>query len=47
MYISTRCAFPNFVITSLSGVKEAKNNTTSLFPKLTSELIKDSGKKKE
>ena len=41
MYVSTICVFPNFTITSLSGVNEAKNNPTSLFPKLTPELIKD------
>ena len=41
MYVSTRRVFPNFAITSLSGVSEAKNNMTSLFPKLTPEFIKD------
>ena len=41
MYVSTRCVFPNFAITSLSGVNEAKNNHTSLYPKLTPELIFD------
>ena len=43
MYVSTRYVFPNFAKTSLSGVNEAKNNPTSLFPLLTSELIKDLG----
>lgn len=43
MYVSTRCVFKDFVITWLSGLNEAKNSPTSLFPKLTPELIKELG----
>ena len=46
MYVSTRCVFKDFVITWLSGLNEAKNSPTSLFPKLTPELIKELGLEK-
>ena len=41
MYVSTRCVFPKFTITWLSGLNEAKNSPTTLFPKLTPQLIKE------
>ena len=41
MYVSTRCVFPNFVVTWLSGMNQPKTSPTSLFPKLTPELIKE------
>ena len=43
MYVSTRCAFPNFTITWLSGMNQPKTSPTNLFPKLTPELIKELG----
>ena len=43
MYVSTRCRFPNFSIVWLSGMNEAKNSPTTLFPKLTPEIIKELG----
>ena len=46
MYVSTRCVFPNFTITWLSGLNDAKNSPTTLFPKLTPELIKELGLEK-
>ena len=46
MYVSTRCVFPSFVITWLSGLNQEKNNPASLFPKLTPELIKELGLEK-
>ena len=46
MYVSTRCVFPNFTITWLSGLNNAKNSPTTLFPKLTPELIKELGLEK-
>ena len=46
MYVSTRCVFPNFVITWLSGLNQEKNSPTTLFPKLTPELIKELGLEK-
>ena len=46
MYVSTRCVFPNFAITWLSGMNQAKNSPTTLFPKLTPELIKELGLEK-
>ena len=46
MFVSTRCVFPNFTITWLSGLNEAKNSPTTLFPKLTPELIKELGLEK-
>ena len=41
MFVSTRCVFPNFTITWLSGMNQAKTSPTTLFPKLTPELIKE------
>ena len=46
MYVSTRCLFPNFAIVWLSGMNEAKVSPTTLFPKLTPELIKELGLEK-
>ena len=46
MYVSTRCVLPNFVITWLSGLNQEKNSPTTLFPKLTPELIKELGLEK-
>ena len=46
MYVSTRCLFPNFAIVWLSGMNEAKLSPTTLFPKLTPELIKELGLEK-
>ena len=46
MYVSTCCVFPNFVITWLSGLNQEKNSPTTLFPKLTPELIKELGLEK-
>ena len=46
MYVSTRCVFPNFTITWLSGMNEPKNSPTTLFPKLTPEIIKELGLEK-
>ena len=46
MFVSTRCNFPNFSITWLSGLNEAKNSPTTLFPKLTPEIIKELGLEK-
>ena len=46
MYVSTRCVFPNFTITWLSGLNEPKNSPTTLFPKLTPEIIKELGLEK-
>ena len=46
MYVSTRCVFPKFTITWLSGLNEAKNSPTTLFPKLTPQLIKELGLEK-
>ena len=46
MYVSTRCVFPGFTITWLSGMNEPKNSPTTLFPKLTPELIKELGLEK-
>ena len=43
MYVSTRCRFPNFSLVWLSGMNEAKTSPTTLFPKLTPQLIKDLG----
>ena len=43
MYVSTRCVFKGFTITWLSGMNEPKNSPTTLFPKLTPELIKELG----
>ena len=43
MYVSTRCLFPNFSLVWLSGMNTAKSSPTSLFPKLTPELIKELG----
>lgn len=43
MYVSTRCLFPNFSLVWLSGMNEAKSNPTTLFPKLTPEIIKELG----
>ena len=43
MYVSTRCVFPNFTITWLSGMNQTKTSPTTLFPKLTPELIKELG----
>ena len=41
MLVSTRCHFPGFALTWLSGMNQAKMSETSLFPKLTPELIKE------
>ena len=46
MYVSTRCVFPNFTIAWLSGLNEPKNSPTTLFPKLTPEIIKELGLEK-
>ena len=46
MYVSTRCVFPSFVITWLSGLNQEKTSPTTLFPKLTPELIKELGLEK-
>ena len=46
MYVSTRCVFPNFVITWLSGLNQEKFSPPTLFPKLTPELIKELGLEK-
>ena len=46
MLVSTRCIFPNFSLTWLSGQNEPKNNPTSYFPKLTPEMIKELGLEK-
>ena len=46
MYVSTRCVFPGFTITWLSGMNEPKNSPTTLFPKLTPELVKELGLEK-
>ena len=46
MYVSTRCVFPGFTITWLSEKKKKKNSPTTLFPKLTPELIKELGLEK-
>ena len=43
MYVSTRCVFPNFAVTWLSGMNSPKTSPTTLFPKLTPELIKELG----
>jgi glyoxylase-like metal-dependent hydrolase (beta-lactamase superfamily II) len=43
MLVSTRCHFPGFSITWLSGMNEAKTSPTTLFPKLTPEIIKELG----
>ena len=43
MLVSTRCHFPGFSITWLSGMNEAKTSPTTLFPKLTPELAKELG----
>ena len=43
MYVSTRCVFPDFVVTWLSTLNEAKLSPTSLYKKLTPELIKELG----
>ena len=43
MYVSTRCLFPNFALTWLSGMNEPRLSPTSLFPKLTPEIIKELG----
>ena len=43
MYVSTRCLFPNFALTWLSGMNDPKLSPTSLFPKLTPEIIKELG----
>jgi len=41
MYVSTRCLFPGFSITWLSAMNDAKLSPTTLFPKLTPEIIKE------
>ena len=43
MLVSTRCLFPNFSLVWLSGMNAAKLSPTTLFPKLTPELIKELG----
>ena len=43
MFVSTRCLFPNFSLVWLSGMNAAKLSPTTLFPKLTPELIKELG----
>jgi glyoxylase-like metal-dependent hydrolase (beta-lactamase superfamily II) len=43
MLVSTRCLFPNFSLVWLSGMNTAKLSPTTLFPKLTPELIKELG----
>ena len=43
MFVSTRCVFKDFTITWLSGMNQPKNSPTTLFPKLTPELIKELG----
>ena len=43
MYVSTRCLFPNFSLVWLSGMNDAKVSPTTLFPKLTPEIIKELG----
>ena len=43
MYVSTRCVFPDFVVTWLSVINEKKFFPTSLYKKLTPELIKELG----
>ena len=46
MYVSTRCLFPGFSLVWLSGMNEAKLSPTSLFPKLTPDLVKELGVEK-
>ena len=41
MYVSTRCLFPNFTITWLSVKNEPMLFPTKIFPKLTTEIIKE------
>ena len=41
MLVSTRCLFPDFVITWLLGSDQMKSLPTNFFPKLTPELIKE------
>lgn len=43
MLVSTRCLFPNFSVTWLSGMNESKLSPITLYPKLTPELIKELG----
>ena len=43
MNVSTRCIFSNFSLVWLSGQNEAKSNPTTLFPKLTPEIINELG----
>ena len=43
MYVLTRCLFPNFSLTWLSGMNQPKLSPTTLFPKLTPEIIKELG----
>ena len=43
MFVSTRCLFPNFSLVWLSGMNDPKLSPTTLFPKLTPEIIKELG----
>ncbi|OUM59866.1 hypothetical protein PIROE2DRAFT_14498 [Piromyces sp. E2] len=43
MNVSTRCLFPNFSLVWLSGNNQKSLSPTSLYPKLTPELIKELG----
>ena len=47
MYVSTRCVFPNFTVTWLSGMNQPRTSPFSLFPKLTPEIIKELGLEKD